>query len=202
MRPYYQILRIFYLSQGLLRKECELTEKSQNSLAELNEQRREVQEKCGSYNDDALYKTCVECQGACCQMVYDHFTAIDFWLRRYSSEPIEDFGNEILKPWYLRLIRERFEWNNICPEPEAEVFRTGCPELGDKGCLLPIQDRPIRCVPYTCRAFRNRMKREQKESYAEMIRELHRISYAAFNILKKEGGFPSWYGAVDLAFIF
>ncbi len=71
VRPYYQILRIFYLSQGLLRKECELTEKSQHSLAQLDEQRRKAQEKLGTYHDDGLSGICAECQGACCQRVYD-----------------------------------------------------------------------------------------------------------------------------------
>lgn len=194
IRRYSQLVRVFYLSQGVLRKESEISKDSQLLLGDLNERSKDLKEKVQFY-DGTLVAICAECRGKCCRGSYDHFTAIDYWLKKYSKKPLPGYGDELGTPWYVVLLKERFGMSAFS---EVSSHGYGCPNLGDYGCKLEMKQRPIKCVVFTCRRFRNSMKHEEREIYAGVIRNLLKVSLATFDVLKKERGLPRWFGKMDL----
>ncbi len=193
-RRYAQLSKIFYLCQSILLPECIISESSVKTLVSLNERRQNIQKEIDKLNA-SLSTVCSDCKGSCCLGAYNHYTAIDYWLRKYSSPPLEAFGIEMFFPWYIHLLRERL---GLHINSQSKVPRNGCPYLSERGCKIEVYDRPIKCLAFTSRKLREAMSKEQRKQYKRLIEELYSISRSTFNILKKEAGIPKSYGNVSL----
>jgi hypothetical protein len=193
-RRFAQIRRIFYLSQALLMPECEISEKTKEDLVLLNNKRRNVQERAGEINS-LLSKVCYECKGYCCLRSYEHYTVLEYWLRKYTSSPLQSYSNELLEPILIYLFRYRLNLN-IYKRPR--ILQNGCPYLGDNGCSITVSERPIKCIAFTCRTLRKAMNKQVKSEYAKILKELYFICYDTFGILKREAGIPLSYGRLSL----
>jgi len=87
VRRYAQFEKVFYLSQSLLPRDYSVSALCRENLRKLNKNRIDIYKKAGESNS-SISAVCEKCNGKCCQGPYDHFTAIDFWLRKYSSNPL------------------------------------------------------------------------------------------------------------------
>lgn len=193
VRRYAQFSKVFYLSQSLLPKERGLSSKSQEVLCMLNKRRTDAQRIIAELNS-SLSSVCADCKGECCRGSYDHFTYIDYWLRRYSESPLQTCGTEGFVPFRQSLLK-RF---GLHDQSNDKIGRNGCTFLHDGGCRLAVTDRPIRCVAFTCSRLRRAMDTQKHVMYGRLIRDLFLTSVCAFNILKEEADFPTRYGYLSL----
>lgn len=187
VRKYNQIRKTFFISQGLVKAEFEMCLDSRAGLQMLNQKRIQIHTEIGELNK-RLIAICSECKESCCLGSYDHFSSVDFWMRKYSLNPCSGYGTEIYQPWYAYLFRNR---KGLYGLP-----RNGCPELSREGCRLDVIDRPIRCVAYTCLKFRDAMRRDEKRSYAKLIGKIYLIANMTLRILEKEGAICKAHGYV------
>ena len=199
VRKYAQFSKLFYLSQSLLAKEYILSDKAINALGMLNDSRISIFKRISELNLE-LSVVCEKCCGECCLGFYEHFSSIDFWLRKLSPDPLENHGVEVLIPWYILLLQYRLGGLHIFRQ--STFPQTGCPHLGKHCCNLVISNRPIRCVAFMCNKVTQTMNKDKKHLYAKKIKELYFISLNVFNILKEEVGIPKVYGKLSLLLTF
>jgi hypothetical protein len=139
----------------------------------LNDKRKELQKE--TINLCRETDTCLRCQGLCCRGNYNHFTAIDYWIRRFSDKPIDEYEDlPRLEPVTSLL------WNRIVTltarPSNPKVSESKCPNLLSTGCALQPKDRPIRCVMWTCRTFRGVLPMSALRKLRTLTRELVAIS--------------------------
>jgi len=179
-----QLFVLYAMSQTLLPRDKSLSQYTVNALRELDQRRRELHDLSGQLFHDV--NLCMECPRSCCAGSYNHFRALDYWMRKYSYHPIDDFGLATHTAWRFRLLSSVREWRN------------GCSLLGQKGCTLERSERPIMCIFYTCSRQRAQMNAEQKKSYAQLTEALYDVSLKTFDVLKQEAGLPKRYGKLRL----
>lgn len=194
VRRFEQLAKLNFIVQGLLNKECDLSEDAQAALLALNRKRRKFHEELGELNK-SIQNVCATC-GVSCMGTYDHYSATDFWLRKYSSKPVKNYCNETVLPWYIKLIRHRLEW---APFEAPDTPRKGCEHLGSLGCKVHLSERPVKCLLFYCRKLRNVMPHGIKRKYAKLNTEYYKVCRSCFRILKKEAGLPLLYGELELA---
>ena len=193
-RKFSQIKWMMFLSQSLLMPEVDLSELGKAALTALNQRKQRIQEDAASMHQ-SLSEVCRRCQGYCCMKSYDHFSALDYWMRKYSASPILGYGIEFFEPWYVYIIRYRLSFK-MFPKPHVE--NNGCTHLTPEGCNIDASERPIRCIAFTCGEFRKTADRKTKKEYARIIMELYTVCHDTFRILKKEAGVPKFYGELSI----
>jgi hypothetical protein len=155
-------------------------------LLSLNERRKAIQKEILFLSSES--DTCKNCPTSCCRGNYNHFTIVDYIIRMFSDKPIKEFGKNQLKPpslyymVYERIIKPRSV--KTVSEPVSESALK-CPNLTVNGCAFPAEDRPIRCVLYTCRAFRNSLSNKSFRKTAILTKELSTISASAFKVFTR-----------------
>ena len=155
-RRYRQFQRVSSLTQGLLDQDHEVSEETRKELDRLNRDRITWHNKIAQLDLPSL-ADCGTCNGACCQKPSEHyFTAIDYWLRRYTPHELHGFALQRVRPLhdYYR-IRIKKVWPRVAPATGKEgapppTDGTGCSHLGEAGCQLPHVERPLKCVIYAC----------------------------------------------------
>ncbi len=197
-RRYAQLRRTFFLSQSLLHSDSSITEASRDRLVLLNDRRRTVQHNLGLLNS-YLSNVCHMCKGSCCLGSYDHFSATDYWLRRYSDSCLDSFGAEDKKIMSnCQIFFDRIHRLARNYDYSSKKGGNGCQFLGVEGCILDASERPIRCIAFTCRKLRESITVEQKKHYAVLIKNLYSISHEVLDIPKKEAKVHSLYGEFSL----
>lgn len=193
-RKFGQIKWMMFLSQSLLMPECEISDTGKIALNSQNERRRNVQNHAADLHL-SFTEICSRCEGYCCMKSYDHFSALDYWIRKYSSAPLEGYGIELFEPWYIYILRYRL---NVPFYPKPYVSSNGCKHLSQEGCNISSPERPIRCIAFTCDEFRKTADPETKAEYSNIIKDLYEISHDTFVLLKKEAGIPFLYGELSI----
>lgn len=155
-----------------------------SKLKYLNEKRAAIQVKIIELGIDS--NACHKCQGACCRSDYNHFTVADYLIRMFSMNRIEDYG-DIWEPKSFFSILVDLVKEKKPPAQEATREKdTKCPNLTPTGCEFKPQDRPIRCVLWTCNSFRQSLPSQKLKEIGKLTRELNSISIAACKILRKD----------------
>ena len=141
----------------------------------LNDRRKELQTEIVTIcrSSDA----CRECGGLCCRGQYNHFTAIDFLVREFSDNPIREFGSiqkieSLIDLFRHRIVSALRRNRRYVPKD----VNTRCPNLGANGCSLDPENRPIRCVIWTCGLFIDSLSGRDLSRLAALTNELTRIS--------------------------
>jgi len=110
---------------------------------------------------------CAECKGECCVRGKYHFSAIDLVV-------------------YLQTGRELFD----------PRFANGlCPFLGDDGCLMPLEYRPLTCVIFICErieAFLPPVDREFFSAAESALRLMYRELQEIFADRRMRGSVMNW----------
>ena len=186
-----QLFVLYAMSQTLLPRDKILSPYTVNALRELDRRRRELHDLSGQLFHEG--NLCMECPRPCCAGSYNHFRAPDYWMRKYSDRPIDDFGLAAHTSWRSRLL-------STLAHPVKRTVRSmeegtnGCSLLGQKGCTLERSERPILCIFYTCGRQRAQMNAEQKKSHAQLTEALYDVCVETFDVLKQEAGLPKRYG--------
>jgi hypothetical protein len=186
-----QLFVLFAMSQTLLPRDKTLSQYTVNALRELDRRRRELQALSGQLFHDV--NLCIECPRPCCAGSYNHFRALDYWLRKYSYQPIDDFGLAAHTSWRSRLL-STLAYPMKRTVSSMEEGRNGCSFLGQKGCMLERSERPIMCIFYTCSRQRAQINAEQRKSHAQLTEALYGVCLETFDVLKQEAGLPKRYG--------
>lgn len=140
---------------------------------ELNERRKAIQHDIGKLSEEN--RECAKCQGACCKGDYDHFTVVDYLIRMFSDKPLNGYG-KLWKPkpfqsLILDAVRSHSGQRGGNMEQAAR-----CPHLTLSGCDLEIEDRPVRCILWTCRDFRKALPQKGLMQIGRLMRELDSLS--------------------------
>lgn len=209
-RRYRQFQMVSSLTADLLDRDHEVSEQARQALARLNEQRVACHAKIARLNLPS-FANCGVCRGACCREPSDHyFTAIDFWLRKYTPGQVKGYRVIQAKPlhhYFQGRIRSALtrlhpglshkREGSAALEPD-----TRCAHLGENGCRLPHAERPVKCLIYACPGLKRSMDEATRLVYLEAVRELQQISVETFQVLKIEAGLPRYYGLTSLLFTF
>jgi hypothetical protein len=190
-----QLFVLFAMSQTLLPRDKTLSQYTVNTLRELDQRRRELQDLSGQLFHDV--NLCMECPRPCCEGSYNHFRALDYWLRKFSYQPIDGFGLAAQTSWRARPL-STLAYRMKRTVSSKEEGRNGCSFLGQTGCTLERSERPIMCIFYTCNRQRAQMNAEQKKGHAQLTEALYDVCSETFDVLKHEAGLPKRYGKLRL----
>jgi hypothetical protein len=194
---------LFHFIQEVLPTGHELSDSTRKNLVFLDKRRRNLQKRIGELNQSftAIH---AKCDGSCCREKTEYyFTGADFWLRKFSLNTIESFGVTSARPWQF-FIKKRFRrvmhrsdyMDRRKMEQRKNVEK--CNFLGQKGCTLDAENRPIKCIIATCSKLRQAMDKRTKTEYKNLISELYNVSLSTLQILKKEAGISPLSGRVSL----
>jgi hypothetical protein len=148
----------------------------------LNERRKSIQKEIIALGKSS--EACLVCQGLCCRGEYNHFTAIDYLMRRFSDKPIEEYGT-LWKPQpVLFLLMNKFKEVLSRSQSTSQTPSSKCPDLTLTGCTFKPEDRPIRCVLWTCKTYRNSLSANELILIGKLTRELASISSETIKIFK------------------
>lgn len=190
-----QLFVLFTMSQNLLARDKTLSHYTVNALRELDQRRRELQDFSGQLFHDV--NLCMECPRPCCAGSYNHFRALDYWLRKCSDQPIDDFGLAAQTSWLSRPL-STLAYAMKRTVSSREEGRNGCSFLGQTGCTLERSERPMMCIFYTCSRERAQMNAEQTKSHAQLTEALYDVCLDTFDVLKQDAGLPKRYGKLRL----
>ncbi|MBU5614220.1 hypothetical protein [Geomonas azotofigens] len=202
-RRYRIFQRVSSLSHPLLERDHELSERAREALDRLNRDRIACQGRIVALNLPGFAR-CFDCRGACCREPSErYFTAIDYWLRRHTPHEVRDFATRSAPPlhrYYGARLASAWRLATARPSPPAPASATDsrCGHLGERGCLLPAEQRPLKCLFYACSGMRKALDEPTRRAYIEGVKDLQRISILTFDVLKLEAGVPSHYGAASL----
>lgn len=196
-RRYAQIEKLCYFCQHILKNDHCLSDVGKKKLVSLNRKRIDLQKEVGEITQ--LHSSiCEKCMGVCCRGHGKYFfTAVDFWLRKFSSNPVSDIGHIADRQWYFYLNR-RFQQVVSRINLGEKDQRDFCQYLGENGCKLNVDDKPIKCIVATCKKIRQAMDAPAKSEYAKLIYELYLVALGTFDILKNEARVPASFGRVSL----
>lgn len=190
----------------LLDRERALSDSSMARIERLNYRRIEVHKKLGELNGRVTHicRECNEHDVGCCKRSAEHyFSAIDYWLRRCSPNPVADYaGHPPPSCSYFAKRRVLQIKSKVMKDRDAKSMDGGerCVHLGANGCKLHIHDRPAKCLIATCPKFRRAMDNQTKREYRRLIREMYRLSLEVFDLMKSEARLPRSYGRTSLFF--
>ena len=162
------------------------------NLNSLNNKRKVIQKEIGLISKNNY--PCSECVGSCCLGAYNHFTAVDFIIRHYSSNPLKEYGlisrdSEFLNNFSsLKNHLKYFLANHQSAKNKGISKSSVCSYLTKTGCALPFGDRPIHCVIFACKLFRDSLELEQNKfkQLLYLLKEMELIEYAAFKLYKND----------------
>ncbi len=152
-----------------------------SQLLALDDRRKKVQIEILSLS--AKTDICRTCPKSCCRGNYNHFTMVDFIIRIFSDLPINEIGmvNRPSSLFSSALIKYGF----FKPQKQAGMIQqlgSRCPNLTQIGCSLSPEARPIRCVIYTCRSFRQSLPPDVIIKIGALTKELSSIAVQAVNL--------------------
>jgi hypothetical protein len=156
-------------------------------FSELNKKRIDISNKISEIGKSN--RVCADCGGRCCQGDYNHFQIIDYIMRFNSNSPIGEF-RKVNKPPSLSslllnrakaIIRRNHEVRAIY-RPKKKNCSNFIPAFG---CCLPPEDRPIFCLIWTCRAFRDGLKTDDLLELGLALKALSRIGCEAARLWEK-----------------
>jgi hypothetical protein len=154
---------------------------AKGKMQHLNNRRQRLQREIVELS--AHVSVCRTCAGRCCQGKYNHFTVVDHLVRVFSDNPIADYGDHLQRrlPVYLAAVRKIArsirgkgdfdEEKHPSPYPLG-----GCLDLTATGCRFKPEDRPIRCVLWTCSSLRRELSDDNLRRMGELTKELCRTS--------------------------
>jgi hypothetical protein len=160
---------------------------AKSKMDQLNTRRRQIQRQIVELYGNV--DVCKTCRGYCCRGNYNHFTVFDYLIRMHSDNPIHDYGTDLGTMWpvyrivwrriagFLRGIDE-YDQKRLAHQSEG----TRCPDSTDSGCRLPPEDRPIRCVVWTCSALRKQLNDDDFARIGRLIGELCSMSDEAIRV--------------------
>lgn len=203
-RRYRQFQRISNLSATLFDHGFEASQPTREALVQLNDRRIACQAGIAELNLPH-FAGCGACNGACCREPTDHYyTAIDFWLRRYTPSRVDRFRAVRPLPlhqYYSARLSSALKALTGVPRPAAAAAhgaQSCCDHLSERGCRLPHEERPVRCLIYACTGMKRSLDPKTRLSYIEAVKDLQAISLETFAILKKEAGLPRHYGRASI----
>lgn len=180
------IFRTYFLFHKSLRRfdrlSCNLTTLSKQ-LNHLNENRKITQRKIIELSKDN--KECTTCQGLCCQGDYNHFTAIDYLIRLFSDNPLEGYGVLWTPKSIAAILLSKIKALLDRSSSTERTSNTKCSYLDFNGCYLKPEDRPIRCVLWTCRGFRQSLPPHTLMEIGILTKELSSISCQVLKSFRK-----------------
>jgi len=148
----------------------------------LNDKRKKIQRKIIELGEGS--RACQLCQGKCCGGNYDHFTAVDYIMRIFSDNPIKSYGDLWKPKSFISIVLNRMGyWKKTINSSKQPLTR--CPNLEETGCNLSAEERPIRCILWTCHDFRDSLQHEKLIEIGSCERELEKISRDAIKIIFK-----------------
>jgi hypothetical protein len=151
----------------------------------LNTKRQKIQAEIGLMSQKN--SACYDCRGKCCRGQYDHFIAIDFFIRKFSKNCIKNYSCisddcEHLHNYPSLKKHANFLLGFFSPVKIVITHSGKCPNLIDYSCVLQYADRPIHCVLFTCDQFRKKLENEDLKKLAQLSKELERTEYEVFSI--------------------
>jgi hypothetical protein len=152
----------------------------------LNKKRQALQKRI--VNLSQASNICFDCQGVCCRGNYNHFTVIDYLIRLYSDNPIKSFDKIRASPTFINLVINRLRYiitGKSGTETMAKLT-TRCPDLGDGTCNILPEDRPIRCVLWTCTEFKKNFDQKKLREIGHLNKELQRVIRQVIKTYKGE----------------
>ena len=176
-------------------KSIKFSKSSITQLNFLNDKRINIQKDIGNIIKNN--KACKKCGGKCSQGDYNHFTVLDYLIRKYSQSPLNNYG-KIWKPLNnyfslknnfksfastLGLFKRFLERNEKTNDLDVA---SRCPNWTEERCIFSPEDRPIRCIVWTCRAFRKNLQHNDFSKLAYYTKKLQLIGYEIFKLYKKE----------------
>jgi hypothetical protein len=120
---------------------------------------------------------CAAC-GACCKEKVDRYTAFGKYGRDILSLPWM-LANGITHTWSraAHAVTRR-------PLPESGV----CENLGERGCTLAHEDRPMLCASWFCPKYLRHVSTDDLRRIAPRLREMERLHFRAWGLLRKGRG--------------
>jgi hypothetical protein len=169
-KPDLDFLNISYTAQFRLEE-----------LRSLDERRKKIQKEILSLSSAS--EICRTCPVSCCRGNYNHFTVVDYVIRIASDKPIHEFAESTPKPPSLfELLAVKLKFYKPPTIFPAAGHDRHCSYLTPSGCALSVEDRPIRCVIYTCQAYRNSFPEPVVKRMGILTQELLSISRQALSL--------------------
>lgn len=157
-------------------------------LCSLNNRRRLIQREISIVSKQS--RACCECMGKCCSGDHNLFTVVDVVLRKYSSEPLRSYGyipkeNELLSN--INSLKEHFRYLlNYCGlSSYSYTANKRCSHLSDRGCDLSVENRPLLCLIFTCKKFRDELSDEELVRLGNLTMEIQTIEYKILRLFGK-----------------
>lgn len=147
-------------------------------LAEMDRERRRLQREIHELGKQNV--VCHGCTATCCEGTHTRFTMVDVLMRRFTDRPVEVFArfNKVEPLWLMA-------WRRYFPSKTPPFVPVGrCDHISEKGCALEPEDRPIRCLIWTCRAYRKGLPEDVLEKMGAAGRKLMKLSNRAIRLYR------------------
>jgi hypothetical protein len=119
------------------------------------------------------------------------FTAVDYVIRKYSDKPLTSYGyipesHELLSNYNgLKKQLRYFLKSSHLSEPSFSA-KQKCSHLTENGCSLPVEDRPIICLVFTCKEFRDGLPYKELIKLVNLMIEIQSIECNIAGLLNKK----------------
>ncbi len=161
-----------------------------NKIEKLNQRRIELVEKISKIKTN--YNLCIDCNVLCCRGNYNHFFSTDYLMRIGSKNPLSDF-NLIDKPHSpIYLISNHLnkfiikDDKSIIWMQQRALSGERCPNwIEQMGCSLSIDQKPLRCLIYTCPDYRNSFSDQNIKALAKLMGQLIWVVYKTYNLYRQ-----------------
>ncbi len=140
---------------------------------------------------------CSKCMGKCCTGNRNLFTALDFLIRKYSSKPLTSYGmipeqNELLSNYHAVLKHTTYFAKTLGLSKNLGCSsKKKCRHLTQKGCSISSEDRPILCLIFTCKEFRDELPYKSLVQLAKLIMEIQSIEQSVQELFSKSSLFKA-----------
>ena len=173
-------------------KSIKFSKSSIIQLNSLNNKKIDIQKEIG--NITKYNNTCKKCGGECCQGDYNHFTVLDYLIRKYSKSPVNKYGKIWKPPNIYSLLKNKLKsffatqglFKRFLERTNDLDVASRCPDLTEERCIFSPEDRPMRCIVWTCRAFRRKLQHDDFCKLAYDTKKLQIIGYEIFKLYKKK----------------
>jgi hypothetical protein len=195
LTDFFLAWRAFHLTQRRLYTVSYALQKAQaqnkldfspKNLDALNRKRMFLQQEIARVSSKS--KACCVCMGRCCSGDHNLFTAVDYNLRRCSNKPLTSYGfipkeNELLSNMTSFRKQLRYLLKSSRLSDSTFNVKQRCAHLTEKGCSLAIQDRPIICLIFTCKEFRDGLSYNELIELANLTIEMQTIQNKLIDLL-------------------
>lgn len=163
-------------------------------LCALNNRRRLIQREISIISKQS--QACSECMGKCCSGDHNLFTAVDQVIRKYSTEPLLSYGylpkeNELLSNYNSLKEHLRYFLRFCGLSSYTYSANKRCSHLSERGCDLSVENRPILCLIFTCKKFRDELPDKELIKLANLTMEIQTIEYNILDFFSKRSRFKT-----------